>query len=92
MLPVTNKKAFHIPHSIATAAAIAGLVVTLGWDVSNIEIESGNGTLDNGALVTSLGAEPSDEPPTPKRVSDRESDPGILSGLLPLVLPSISGF
>lgn len=95
MLPITNHREFHIPHSIATAAAILGLIAALGWDVSGIDadpVESASGTLEQVNSITAQESEPADETPAPGRAVAGDCDPGVLSGLLPLVLPSISGF
>lgn len=95
MLPITNHRAFHIPHSIATAAAILGLVAALGWDVSGPEVDEMNAAGDTLERVGSIAAQDADTPeeaPAPRRAGGAETDPGTFSGLLPLVLPSISGF
>lgn len=95
MLPITNHREFHIPHSIATAAAILGLIAALGWDVfgagADPVIASGS-TLEQVNSITAQEAEPANETPAPGRAVADDCEPGVLSGLLPLVLPSISGF
>ena len=32
MLPITNHRVLHVPHSLAIGAAIVGLFVALSWD------------------------------------------------------------
>lgn len=95
MLPITNHKAFHIPHSLATAAAIVALVTALGWNASDSASAGPNAagsTLDQVTSVASRDAKaPGDTPASPP-AAGTECEPGVLSGLLPLVLPSISGF
>jgi hypothetical protein len=95
MLPITNQRAFHIPHSIATVAAIVGLITALSWDVSGDEageFGASGVSLDQATSVSAQETEPSGEAPAPVRAAGVESEPGVFSGLLPLVLPSISGF
>lgn len=95
MLPITNQRAFQIPHSIATAAAIIGLITALSWDVSGNEV-SGPSTegalLDQAASSSAHETKPDGNRPAPTRVGGTETEPGAFSGLLPLVLPSIQGF
>ena len=94
MLPITNHRGFHVPHSLATAAAIVALVTALSWDFSDSEANalSDAGALEPVATATSQVAESQDRPPAPARAGGTKCEPGALSGLLPLVLPSISGF
>ncbi|HKL53327.1 MAG TPA: hypothetical protein VJ902_05165 [Wenzhouxiangellaceae bacterium] len=95
MLPITNQRSFHIPHSIATAAAIVGLITALSWDVSGNEV-SGSSTegvsLDQATSISAQEEKRAGEAPVPARAGGAETEPGVFSGLLPLVLPSISGF
>lgn len=95
MLPITNQRAFHIPHSIATVAAIVGLITALSWDVSGNEASGGDVagiSIDHVASIPAQDADPTVEAHEPAGQGGREREPGVLSGLLPLVLPSISGF
>lgn len=95
MLPITNQRAFHIPHSIATAAAVIGLIASLSWDVSDNDTampDAAGVTLDHVTSMTAPKAESPGEAPSPTRTGATEAEPGGFSGLLPLVLPSISGF
>lgn len=95
MLPITNHRAFQIPHSLATVAAIVALVTAVGWNASGSEsigsaVESG--ALDQFTSTAPQDAPPPAETPGPTRTGGADCEPGVLSGLLPLVLPSISGF
>jgi|GEM_PF-1964558 len=95
MLPITNQRAFQIPHSIATVAAIAGLITALSWDVSGDEasgLSTAGVSLDQTAPGSVQETEPAGETPAPPRVGGAETESGAFSGLLPLVLPSISRF
>lgn len=95
MLPITNQRAFHIPHSIATAAAIVGLIAALSWDVSGNEAarpDAAGATLDHVASLSAQEPESGGEAPSSARSGGPEAEPGVFSGLLPLVLPSISGY
>lgn len=38
MLPVTAHKSFHIPHTLATLAAIVALITAMGWETSGDDI------------------------------------------------------
>ncbi|HMB38640.1 MAG TPA: hypothetical protein VKO85_06145 [Wenzhouxiangellaceae bacterium] len=93
MLPITNQRPFHIPHSIATIAAIVGLITALSWDVSGDKtsrLSTADVYLEEAIPVSAQEAEVSGQAPAPARVGGTE--PNTFSGLLPLVLPSISGF
>lgn len=95
MLPITNQRAFHIPHSIATAAAIIGLIAALTWDVSDNEStrpDAAGISLDHVTSISTQEAESPGEVPSPARPGATDAEPGAFSGLLPLVLPSVSGF
>lgn len=95
MLPVTRQRARHIPHSVATTAAILGLITALGWDVSHTEnnaLHATRGPLDHNSLGIRRESPSLKEAPEPTRVGRGECDPDVLSGILPLVLPSLSGF
>lgn len=94
MLPITNHRGFHIPHSLATAAAIVALVTALGWDASGTEaagVES-TGALSRVSSVAPTEKDLADESAPAARPGRVDCEPGVLSGLLPLVLPSVSGF
>ncbi len=94
MLPITNHRGFHIPHSLATAAAIVALVTALSWDASErsrAELDSAGATHDQVTTASQDGDEAADEPVRTARAGRTDHTPGALSGLLPLVLPSISG-
>ena len=99
MLPITNQRAFHIPHSLATVAAIVATIVALatplGWDESGNPIadtDVGGSALDQVTSSSSLDADTPADPQKPASTGGADCEPGVLSGLLPLVLPSISGF
>lgn len=95
MLPITNQRAIHVPHSIATAAAIIGLIAALSWDVSYNEADRPDAAgiaLDHVASISAQEPEAPGETPSPQRSGASEGEPGTFSGLLPLVLPSISGY
>ncbi|HKL51929.1 MAG TPA: hypothetical protein VJ908_12250 [Wenzhouxiangellaceae bacterium] len=94
MLPITNHREFHIPHSLATAAAIIALVTAMGWDASDPSAAQAgemNG-LQQIETVRSAEAEVPNDTPGAARAGNSGCEPGVLSGLLPLVLPSVSGF
>lgn len=101
MLPVTSHKSFHIPHSLATAAAIAALITALGWETSGD---------DSTRIETSpIAATRAEAGMTPPQRTQHESatedatartgrgkcaggcDRDSFSELLPLALPSLSG-
>jgi len=95
MLPVTNHKAFHIPHSLATAAAIVALVTALGWSASDNEsnaAQAAGGPLDQVTSVATPDAKAPSDAPAASPTGGSDCEPDVLSGLLPLVLPSVSGF
>ncbi|MBL36914.1 MAG: hypothetical protein CMP07_00740 [Xanthomonadales bacterium] len=95
MLPITNQRAVHIPHSIATAAAIIGLIAALSWDVSGNEAtrpDAAGVALDHVASISAQEPEAPGEKPAQPRSGASDAEPGTFSGLLPLVLPSISGY
>lgn len=94
MLPITNRRGIHIPHSLATAAAIVALLTALTWDASERIGAEPQPTAGNVDLVAPVGRQDSDaqsESAGAARSGAKNGETGALSGLLPLVLPSISG-
>ncbi|NKI34063.1 hypothetical protein HFP89_02635 [Wenzhouxiangella sp. XN79A] len=88
MLPITNHRVVHIPHSLAVGAAIVGLVVAMNWDrpqdagepppapaMVTLEDDSGRGL----------------EPAAPGRDRDAPRSGELLPGFGPLVLPFAPG-
>lgn len=97
MLPITNHRGIHIPHSLATAAAIIALVTALGWDASDSDstvMEASRAPVEQIASLESRDAETPDGPTstTGAGAGGRDNESGILSGLLPLVLPSFPDY
>jgi len=98
MLPITSHhRGFHIPHTLALAAAAVALVAALGWNTNSQELDEEPWA---GAVETALTREAKDADSEP---SEAASDSGgacgggrsclsePISGLLPLVLPSRAG-
>lgn len=96
MLPVTRHKGFHIPHSLATLAAIVAVITATSWEASRDDAVMARSSSTVAAPVDAAqtAEEKSDEEaphsvrtsaPSCKRTCERDS----LSELLPLVLPSI---
>lgn len=94
MLPITHQRVFHIPHSLATLAAIAALVTALTWDRADDGTDAVELRAAGESSVLSAGA-------TTETVSEKaEQSAGSvechrcsgsgLSNLLPLVLPGVS--
>ena len=90
MLPITNHRVLHVPHSLAVGAAIVGLFVALSWDrpqiaedpamvrgATSITIED-----DRGDAVDPLASRPSRDSGS-SDAHGRE----MLPGFGPLVLP-----
>jgi hypothetical protein len=90
MLPITSRRVIHVPHSLATLAAILALVTAMGWDFASSDIDR---TAASPAPAGTL--EQASEPVAKTGDRTDRSDPGTgqrsVSGLLPLVLPSLSG-
>ena len=95
MLPITQHRVFHIPHSLATIAAIAAVITALNWSAAD---EAGMGgelqaTKDTATLPTGQAEAdlPDADDSKPAReaasVECRYCAGSGLSGLLPLVLP-----
>lgn len=98
MLPITtHHRGFHIPHTLALAAAAVALVAALGWNVSAPEPVEETWA---GGVEASLTREAQEADPEPTEAA-RESGGACtggrsclsepISGLLPLVLPSRAG-
>ncbi|MGB0513600.1 MAG: hypothetical protein ACPGJE_02025 [Wenzhouxiangellaceae bacterium] len=97
MLPITtHHRGFHIPHTLALAAAAVALVAALGWNASTPEPVDEPWT---GGVRTTLSHESPEAEPEPAETA-RESHGNCsgrscltepISGLLPLVLPSRAG-
>ena len=92
MLPITNHRTVHVPHSLATLAAIAALVTALGWN----SVEGGSSTAEAPDPAREMQAS-LHETATGDEEAGRASAGGSaeragagLSGLLPLVLPSVT--
>lgn len=93
MLPITNHRTIHVPHSLATLAAIVALITALGWN----SVDGGRPTADAsgpaaGEAHTTVRGTATDDAESGGRASqDRPDGNGSgLSGLLPLVLPSVT--
>jgi len=99
MLPVTSHKSFHVPHSLATAAAIAALITALGWEDSGGDrpaVAPGPQAEVTGARIQRPGDEqPENDDAAARARAGTESceaacDRNSLSELLPLVLPGLA--
>lgn len=94
MLPITTQRSFHIPHSLATAAALLGLVAAFSMDPSDPKasrLSATNEALDHVGAVKAAQAEPATETQKPVPADANDYERGVFSGLLPLVLPGLSG-
>jgi len=96
MLPVTRHKSFHVPHSLATCAAIVALITAIGWQSSGDDISTVDASIENETRVDAAQSQAQNEPDKPERsvrasASDckRTCDGDSLSELLPLVLPRL---
>lgn len=88
MLPITHHRAFHVPHSLATVAAIAALVTALSWQPGKPEITAQGDTeaAESSEIAVHSEPAPSESAAKPRRGGGQA--PGTaLSDLLPLVLP-----
>ncbi|MEX0916423.1 MAG: hypothetical protein WD397_00185 [Wenzhouxiangellaceae bacterium] len=93
MLPITNRRGIHIPHSLATAAAIIALLTALSWDASErigAETQPTAGSVDLVAPVSRQDSDAQGESAEAARSGAKNGETGVLSGLLPLVLPNVS--
>jgi len=96
MLPITKHRVFHIPHSLATLAAIAAVMTALSWDRPDRIAQTGEARpAAEQAMIAggsdAAGPEPTPDAPEESGVSDcSRCTGGGLSGLLPLVLPGAS--
>lgn len=88
MLPITNHRVMHVPHSLAIGAAIVGLIVALSFDrPERVPVEA------NGTIASATTSEPRRDGeadqraivPRENRVT-REAPAGL--GPLFFVLPS----
>lgn len=91
MLPITKRRVIHVPHSLATLAAIVALVTAMGWNAASSDFADRTATSPRAAASPERTADSATEP-----VTDADSaSPGdrrpSVSGLLPLVLPSVPG-
>lgn len=94
MLPITNRRGIHIPHSLATAAAIVALLTALGWDASEqigAEAPSAADGMEQITVTSQPDNDAQNEAAGGAHAGAGNGEAGALSGLLPLVLPSISG-
>lgn len=95
MLPITNHRVIHIPHSLATLAAIAAVVTALSWDRSDPGAgrESVQTATEHGVIASradTAGRETVQDTGRQARDESGSGDcacGGGLSNLLPLVLP-----
>lgn len=90
MLPITNQRVIHVPHSLATLAAIVALVTALSW-------ESDPAHADRTAAMPARPTPVEHAPEAPTEATGTSARAGAgeearsVSGLLPLVLPSVTG-
>jgi hypothetical protein len=89
MLPITKRRVIHVPHSLATLAAIVALATALGWNAASSDVGDRTAASPSGAAPAERAADTASEPAT-SADSHRDRRPSV-SGLLPLVLPSVSG-
>ncbi len=96
MLPITHQRVFHIPHSLATLAAIAALITALSWnpvdDAEPAEMRAAGETsvISAGQAASAAPEQVSESAEPPARVDCRSCAGTGLSNLLPLVLPGMS--
>ncbi|GEM_PF-2568211 len=89
MLPITNHKV-HIPHAIALAAALIGLVAALSWDFRSSDL---NSTRISSTVVNTehSNMDDSSEPSAKQASSGGGASPSSQwssSPVLPLFLPA----
>lgn len=84
MLPITNHRVLHIPHSLAIGAAVVGLVVALSWDRPQAP-DAGVPTASS-TLIT-IEDDDAGERTDPRPGRDDPRGREMLPGFGPLVLP-----
>jgi hypothetical protein len=89
MLPITKRRIIHVPHSLATLAAIVALATATGWNAAPSDVVERTGASPAAAVSAERAADSASEPATGTD-SPGDRRPSV-SGLLPLVLPSVSG-
>lgn len=97
MLPITTRRSFHVPHTLAMVAALAALIAAFGWsadegtpDAEHARVEQiieadPESTDDAGRAHVDSGAAGSDSRPCSLVRGCVQDQPSIL---FPLVLPS----
>ncbi|MEM1080910.1 MAG: hypothetical protein AAGH65_04945 [Pseudomonadota bacterium] len=93
MLPITNHKV-HVPHAIALAAALVGLVAAFSWDIEDVRepmlAQQTAGVMSSDQHHADPAAEPDETPDggagSPIQGTDWSSTP-----VMPLFLPSNHG-
>lgn len=90
MLPITNQRVIHVPHSLATLAAIVALITALSWTSDPADADRTAATPDRPAPVEHAPKAPAEAGGTTARAGAGDEARSV-SGLLPLVLPSVTG-
>jgi len=98
MLPITQHRVFHIPHSLATIAAIAAVITALNWnrvDESETtgDLQTAKDTASFSAGQAEIEGSETEDSQAARKAADvacRHCGGTGLSGLLPLVLPGAS--
>jgi len=81
MLPITNQRVVHVPHSLATLAALVALILALSWDTD------GAGRLGSAAEGDAAAPVTAPQTVSERREAEHDREGGTVSLLLPLVLP-----
>lgn len=84
MLPITNHRVLHVPHSLAIGAAVVGLTVALSWDRPQATATESS-VAASSVITMEDGSSVDKDTPSPGRedAGGRE----MLPGFGPLVLP-----
>lgn len=91
MLPITNHRTIHVPHSLATLAAIVALITALGWNSIDGRRPAADASESAHEVRTAIRGTPTDDGESRGGAARDHADRNGsgLSGLLPLVLPSV---
>lgn len=90
MLPITNHRVLHIPHSLAIGAAIVGLIVALSWDRPQNPVVEATATAPPLIALEDDAGRAGDRE-SPARSHGAPHGREMLPGFGPLVLPFTPG-
>lgn len=96
MLPITTHRSFHVPHTLAIAAALIAMIAAFGWNASAPKALAERETEQGIEAMAETGAGRDEVPEhgtasVPGRSGSCSNNGGCIRdhGLFPLVLPAL---